>query len=275
MSSAGVNSPDRRTEGCGSVFWQTHILQWREQARGPGMKTLIDIEEPDMAVLMWGTEAENEHDPANGAFMAHGDPDRIVGLLDSIVASARDRPSLARPSVAMVSRAVREQLPERLLGWFGTHWGNDWDFFWTDAALRERPGQDRVERIDDDALGTVRGVLARANPTSEAIPELETYRWFGIREQGVIAAVIGSRPGVNGRGDPYTYLGGLGTLPEYRGRGLGGALLAGVTAQDVETYGTVTFGMWEENPARNLYEALGFVHGGALVLASVEPLEAH
>ena len=90
-----------------------------------------------------------------------------------------------------------------------------------------------------------------------------------------MAAVIGSRPGVDGSGNPFTYLGGLGTLPRFRGRGIGGALLAGVTARDLESHGTVTFGMWGENPARRLYDSLGFINGGEQVIASVTPFDSH
>lgn len=48
-------------------------------------------------------------------------------------------------------------------------------------------------------------------------------------------------------------------LPEYRGRGLGSALLTALLAEADEAGKTVSLHVEHRNPARRLYERLGFV----------------
>jgi ribosomal protein S18 acetylase RimI-like enzyme len=48
-------------------------------------------------------------------------------------------------------------------------------------------------------------------------------------------------------------------LPPYRGRGIGGALLRGLQAEGAQTGKPVSIHVEQFNPARRLYERLGFV----------------
>jgi predicted GNAT family acetyltransferase len=80
--------------------------------------------------------------------------------------------------------------------------------------------------------------------------------WFGVRDVDRLvacAAVEEDRPGVPG-------LASIATDPQYRGRGLGGAVTAGATRWAFERgHEVVTLGMYSDNAvARRMYHRLGF-----------------
>ena len=141
----------------------------------------------------------------------------------------------------MLSRGLT--LSPELAAWLPEYWGNDWDFYWTKDPLHERAG---AKAVRDITAEDARPVVAAANPRSEAFDDFESYRWYGIWSAGVLASVIGAKDDTDVAGRRNSYLGGLGTLPEYRGRGLAGDIMTAVTAFELETHSLVTFGMWAE-----------------------------
>ena len=46
-------------------------------------------------------------------------------------------------------------------------------------------------------------------------------------------------------------------------------------ARELDSHPIVTFGMWAENPARRLYDSLGYVHGGGQIIADSAPFGPH
>ena len=46
-------------------------------------------------------------------------------------------------------------------------------------------------------------------------------------------------------------------------------------ARELDSHPIVTFGMWSENPARRLYDSLGYVHGGGQIIADSAPFGPH
>lgn len=238
--------------GCGSVFWQAHTASLAGDE-------LFRVEERDAAVVV------EKNTDGRVELLGHGDPERLSLVLDQ----AR-RAGVPEPAWAMLSRGLT--LSPELAAWLPEYWGNDWDFYWTKDPLHERAG---AKAVRDITAEDARPVVAAANPRSEAFDDFESYRWYGIWSAGVLASVIGAKDDTDVAGRRNSYLGGLGTLPEYRGRGLAGDIMTVVTAFELETHSLVTFGMWAENPARHLYDSLGYIHGGAQTIADSTPIGPH
>ena len=238
--------------GCGSVFWQAHTASldgevvWRREEVEAGV---VVVKNPD----------------GRTELLAHGDPRRLALVLEC----ARGE-GIEQPTSAMLTRGT--PLSEELRAWLPPYWGNEWDFYWTRQPLAPHEGDAVVRRIDAEEA---RPVVAAANPRSEAFDDFESYRWYGIEKAGELASVLGARDERDATGRLNSYLGGLGTLPDFRGHGLGGAIMTGVTARELESHPIVTFGMWAENPARRLYDSLGYVHGGGEIIADSAPFGPH
>lgn len=237
--------------GCGSVFWQAHIASHIDHE-------LFRFEEERAAVVV-----EKKDDAVE--LIAHGEPDSLPRAIQA----AKDA-GIPAPTWAMLTRDT--PLSSGLKNWLPPYWGNGWDFFWTDRPLAVRPGAERVQRI---SAAEARPVVVVANPRSEALDAFDRYRWYGLPDGNGIGAVLGALDEKPVNGKTNSYIGGLGTLPDRRGKGLGGAIMTGVTNRELETHGILTFGMWAENPARSLYNSLGYIHGGAQIIADSKPFGPH
>ncbi|MFD7022674.1 GNAT family N-acetyltransferase [Promicromonospora sukumoe] len=110
-------------------------------------------------------------------------------------------------------------------------------------------------------------LLARANPHTRSGaqgPRARLARWYGVRAPSTTpGARAGALVAVGSATTTPTrsvHLGSIGTDPERRGQGLGGALTARMTADGVAEHGLVTLGLYDDNvAARRVYERLGFV----------------
>jgi predicted GNAT family acetyltransferase len=98
--------------------------------------------------------------------------------------------------------------------------------------------------------------LAAATEPGPFLPEtIRMGRYFGIKSpQGRLIAMAGERLKLEG----FTEISAVCTSPEFRGRGYAASLVTFLVHQ-LQQEGTVPFlHVTEENPARSLYEKLGF-----------------
>jgi ribosomal protein S18 acetylase RimI-like enzyme len=151
-----------------------------------------------------------------------------------------------------VPRAAWSRLPGALRPQEGT----DWDFWWTDAAPRPQPGEERAGWLaaDDELLA----LLERASPRRMASPgDPHVLRWCGIRDES--GALVACAAEVDDMANA-PHLAGVAVAPEARSRGLGRAITAWLTRQLLaEGHPVVTLGMYADNePARRAYRAIGY-----------------
>ncbi|MDO4887926.1 MAG: GNAT family N-acetyltransferase [Actinomycetaceae bacterium] len=260
-----------------SPYWRINAPLWESDLRREGSIGLLRIEEPDAAVLMWARPQKvdpgqfGEADMGRVSLVAYGQPRAIVRAI------ARAPGRLPGPTWAMFPKELTEHFDVSLDSWFGSHRGVQWDFYWTDTPVAPRPGQDEVRRLSGrQARQTVPAFLADANPTSSTNAAIDSHRWWTIpASSGEPAAVVGIQDGKDINGEPVAYLAGLGTDRKLRGRGLAGALVAGVVERELEDHVAVHLGMWAGNDAaKKVYEGLGFVHGGTQAFATTAPIVA-
>jgi predicted GNAT family acetyltransferase len=125
------------------------------------------------------------------------------------------------------------------------------------AEIRPAP-----EGIDFVSLGQADapGMLELATMTEPGPFRTRTDRFggfIGIRDQGRLVAMAGQRLWVDG----FCEVSGVCTHPDYRGRGLAGALSLVVAHRILQRGETPFLHAWAGNaPAIRLYEALGFRH---------------
>lgn len=150
-----------------------------------------------------------------------------------------------------------------------------WEWMVIDTPPAAVAAEALVRELDPVAdADAVRACLADANPSTDADPEGEGERWWGVsasphpgaggtaRIDGAarLGGVIGASPRAGrpgGRGSAHLH--GLGVRPGERGRGLGAALTAaavrGLLADGADW---VSLGMWDDNNgARRIYHRLG------------------
>ncbi|WP_285102404.1 GNAT family N-acetyltransferase [Promicromonospora sp. MEB111] len=191
---------------------------------------------------------------------AVGRADRLARLMTTVVP---DGDVVA----ATVTRGTGALAGETLAGW-GLAPDSTWDRMVTEVAPPVRDGSPAVEVLDlDRHTDEIVGLLARANPRTRSGasgPRARLTRWYGVRapsaspgeRAGALVAVGSATPTPTGS----VHLGSIGTDPTRRGRGLGSALTARMTADGVAEHGLVTLGLYDDNaPARRVYERLGFV----------------
>jgi len=105
------------------------------------------------------------------------------------------------------------------------------------------------------------GVAAHAHLfNAQFIAQLESYRRAFPSAVDAIVDVNGVAAGrlCVDRGRDTLHLIDIGLLPEYRGRGIGTELIRGLLEEVASVGGTVKLSVAESNPARRLYERLGF-----------------
>ncbi|WP_433538245.1 GNAT family N-acetyltransferase [Micromonospora sp. CA-249363] len=131
----------------------------------------------------------------------------------------------------------------------------DWDFHWTTVAPPPQPEEQRVVRLTDADRPALEALVDQAFPTTTTRPGDPTVvDWYGIRSGDRVVACGADRS----RGD-IGFLAGLTVAPDQRGRGLGGALTAGMTRALLARHDTVALGVYPENVgAVRLYRRLGF-----------------
>jgi len=188
-----------------------------------------------------------------------GDPGDAADLVAEVLEEAAPQVTTLVRGTLDVLRERAPGVAARLVG------GDDWDFFWTDAAPAQPvPGEEDAVRLavggasgcgaDDAAVGAL---LAVASDRPSARPgDAHAGRWWGVRGTcGLLACVAATTED----GGPAPHLAALATHPRHRGRGLGGAVTAAATRDLLGTHPVVTLGMYADNvPARRVYERLGW-----------------
>ncbi|GAB3060548.1 GNAT family N-acetyltransferase [Micromonospora schwarzwaldensis] len=132
---------------------------------------------------------------------------------------------------------------------------SDWDFLWTTEPPPHQPEQDRVVRLTEADHTALTALVDEAYPSSTSRPgDPGVVDWYGIRDGDRLIACGADRS----RGD-IGFLAGLTVAPGHRGRGLGGALTAGMTRALFARYDHVALGVYTVNVgAIRLYRRLGF-----------------
>ena len=138
--------------------------------------------------------------------------------------------------------------------------GPGWDWMWTTSVPPVQPGEERVGPVTGpDAAEEVRACLSRANPDTSADPADPDLTWWGYRDEtGVLRGVVA----VNAPAGSPVHLSGLGTDVSWRRRGVGSAMMAGVTRWALAEHPLVHYGIWADNEAaRRIYTRLGYAVG--------------
>jgi ribosomal protein S18 acetylase RimI-like enzyme len=140
----------------------------------------------------------------------------------------------------------------------------EWDFMAFDPAwgveIPPQPGEDQVDKLlpGPEADAEIGEFLKTANPSHSAKPGWEAIQaWAVVRDAAGDLLACGAycrRDGGNG------YLASIGTHPEARGQGLGGAVSAYLTRLSIANGDDFcALGHWHPNePARRIYEKLGY-----------------
>lgn len=129
---------------------------------------------------------------------------------------------------------------------------------WMSAASEPppKPGEDRCG-ILEDAREEIAALLPEANPETHISADADTL-WWGYRDgDGRLLSVCAVETPHGGRRG--VHLGGFGTHPDARGRGIGTAMMASMTRWGVRHHGFVHYGVWSDNGrAISLYQRLGY-----------------
>ncbi|WP_336923564.1 GNAT family N-acetyltransferase [Aquipuribacter sp. SD81] len=186
-----------------------------------------------------------------GALLVDGDPAAVAAVAGSLRA-ATGAPDLTVPAAAaaLAGGAVGLGLePGRTFGWAWRH---------TTRPLPAAPWEERVAW--DPPVDDVARLLDEASPHAFVRPGSPwVRRWAGLRgDDGTLlacGAVTEHAPGV-------PHLAAIATHPAARGRGLGGALTAGMTRSLLGRHAAVSLALWASNDAaRRTYARIGFADG--------------
>lgn len=257
-----------------SPYWMISSPEWREHARRNGGIELASIDDPDACVIMWAhpgsidPEIFGETDFGRVSLVAHGDRARIVELIVDFPAT------FPSPTWAVLPDGTDRYFTDALDSWFPAVRGNEWDFYWTAMPVGE-PSDNVVILEPHVAAQLVPTFLSSANPTSSSQHSLAHYRWYALTDDSnELAAVLGAADTYDVEGSRTSYLAGLGTKPELRGKGYAGRLIKAAVAKELEDHSLAHFTMWSDNaPARSLYERLGFINDGRQMTLTSVPIE--
>lgn len=220
--------------------------------------------------LVVSMAARAGHAPGRArSLTALGDPVRVAQVLADHHAELL---AGALPQSASMPPGAWHQLPAVLREQWDLPRHGRWDWMWTRTAPPAHHLEDRVVRLDTAAHERqIRDLQAVALPGTHFNPDRPGATWFGIwrtddgrpADPGLaadaeritgLAAVAGSYDWVHA-----VHLGGIGTHPDLRGAGLGGALTAAITRAAVARFGQVSLGVYADNHrAKALYARLGY-----------------
>lgn len=136
--------------------------------------------------------------------------------------------------------------------------GNDWEWMWTTDPPAVPAGGYVV--LDESWRAGLVAFLADHNPRTHGAPfERPEQTWVAVLdEDGALLATGCSEPSAAG----VPLLSGIATAASARGRGLGGAVTAYLTADAVHRAGVCTLGLYADNDAaRRIYQRLGYRSG--------------
>ncbi len=178
-----------------------------------------------------------------------GSPATALAVLPEALAEERvERATLPRGAIELLARHGEDAR-------IGP--GADWEWFWTDLAPPDVPGEDRVLPLRD-ADAEIAALLHVASPRHSAVPGAPGIdRWVGVRDDlGALVAVAANEP----MRPDVPHLASIATHPSVRGTGLGAAVTAALTRRLLaDGYPVVTLGMYADNDvARRTYRGLGY-----------------
>ena len=161
------------------------------------------------------------------------------------------------PTLGIVGISVPRDHLHALTRRFTVLGGGDWDWMWTTRDTVPDPGLTLVD-LDDTRDAAEIAALAAENPRFEGYPGTGTSEsWIGWRDDGGHLIACGATQRLP---SGVAHLGGILVASRWRGRGLGTAVSAALTARAVATDGVCTLGMYADNDAaRSVYERLGYV----------------
>ncbi len=135
--------------------------------------------------------------------------------------------------------------------------GGDWEWLCTHREPSPTRAEGRVVALSEGEIGDIHGLLAVANPRTDARPfETTGQVWVGVRDHdGRLLACAVREPNVGG----IPTLAGITVHPRARGTGLGLAVTARLTRDAVREHGVCTLSLYSDNDvARRLYHGLGY-----------------
>lgn len=194
----------------------------------------------DALVVEVDRTQQGSHPRPGTTWVATGPAPSLAPLLAGLarVETAPDRLSLE-------DVGVTPPWPQEVLG--------RWTWMWSDLRP-PAPAVPVIEVTDDTAIDAL---LDAGNPTSWDRPANRTAEaWLGVEQQGRLVAV-GS---ITRRGSGVGHLQGVTVHPDLRGRRLGVAVSAALTARaQASGPGVATLGVYTANtPAVRTYERLGY-----------------
>lgn len=140
---------------------------------------------------------------------------------------------------------------------FHVEGGGDWNWMLTETSPAPHPTEQLLVTLDDQRdAAEIQRLNMEASPTSESEPGSgKSIHWLGHRVESRLVAAGAVHLSDSGHG----VLCGIVVHPEFRGRGLGGAITGGLTRRCVERDGVATLGVYRNNPvAMGLYQGLGY-----------------
>lgn len=135
--------------------------------------------------------------------------------------------------------------------------GNEWEWLCTRSVPPVSDAERRLSDLSRDDLDDIRGLLADANPGTDARPfEHPHQQWVGAWDEDHVLLACGVlEPGVAGQ----PVLSGITVRAQARGTGLGAAVTGRLTRAAVEQDGVCTLGLYSHNDvARRVYLRLGY-----------------
>lgn len=179
---------------------------------------------------------------------AHGDPGAVVQLLSEVPA-AEYQYTLLPTHRALLGERLRPQKEMRM-----------WRMALRPSDFRPEPDP-RAFRLAPEDLPEIEAMFAGQLERPDAFHprQLEHGPFYGIREAGALTAVAGVH--VRSLPSRVAAIGNVFTLPESRGRGLGGAVSSAVVAALLEEgIETIVLNVAMENaPALRVYRRMGFM----------------
>jgi ribosomal protein S18 acetylase RimI-like enzyme len=131
----------------------------------------------------------------------------------------------------------------------------------------ETPAQDsEIVQLGDEDVAEMLDLVARTSPGPFLARTIDFGGYLGIRRDGVLAAMAGRRLHPPG----WIEVSAVCTDPAYRGLGLAQRVTAAVVSRTRDDGSQAFLHVLPSNPARRLYESLGFVVSRQSLITVVE-----